>query len=73
MGKSSAIWDAYTAMCEHAPAHWIDLKDYGSDATLHSIAFEDAVIRDWRNGTYHLHLFIDSLDEGTLAIDALAN
>ncbi len=73
MGKSCAMWDAYAALRTYAPAHWIDLKDYSSDATLHSIAFGDDVIRDWRNGSYHLHLFIDSLDEGALAIDALAN
>ncbi|NJN92137.1 MAG: hypothetical protein HC878_18415 [Leptolyngbyaceae cyanobacterium SL_5_14] len=45
----------------------LDLDDYSEDK-LHAKLFESTVFTEWINGTHHLHLFLDSLDQGWLNI-----
>lgn len=50
----------------------IDLRSYSSENRLIRNLFESKVFLEWLNGTHHLHLFLDSLDEGLLKIEALS-
>jgi predicted NACHT family NTPase len=50
---------------------WFSLGDYGSDDSLCNAIFRDERFKAWLNGTYKLHLFLDSLDEGILSIKTL--
>ena len=47
------------------------LRDYTSDARLCDRIFGSGGFRRWREGEHHLHLFLDSLDEGLLSVEAL--
>ncbi|MGK7951807.1 MAG: NACHT domain-containing NTPase [Xenococcaceae cyanobacterium] len=50
---------------------WFCLGKYGSDESLCNDIFKDERFKAWLNGTYKLHLFLDSLDEGILSIKIL--
>lgn len=50
----------------------LDLRSYGSEERLIRNLFESAEFEAWVNDDYHLHLFLDSLDECLLRIDSLA-
>jgi len=50
----------------------LDLRSYSSEDRLIRKLFECKAFTDWENGTHHLHLFLDSLDECLLRIDTLA-
>ncbi|GAP99541.1 NACHT domain-containing protein [Leptolyngbya sp. NIES-2104] len=50
----------------------IDLRAYSSEDRLIRGLFESRVFLEWLNGTHQLHLFLDSLDEGLLKIEALS-
>lgn len=50
---------------------WFSLGDYGSDDSLCNAIFRNERFKAWLNGTYKLHLFLDSLDEGILSIKTL--
>jgi predicted NACHT family NTPase len=52
---------------------WFDLRSYGSEDRLTRDLFEGQVFREWAAGSYILHLFLDSLDEGLLGIRILAS
>ncbi len=52
---------------------FLDLKAYGSETQFIQNLFESKRFTDWLYGTYHLHIFLDSLDEGLLKIDTLAS
>ena len=49
-----------------------NLNAYQSDVLLMHLVFEDSTFTAWRNGTGVLHLFLDSLDECLVRIDAVA-
>jgi predicted NACHT family NTPase len=50
---------------------WFSLGSYGSDDSLCNAIFRNEQFKAWLNGTYKLHLFLDSLDEGLLSIKIL--
>lgn len=49
-----------------------DLRSYSSEDRLIRKLFENHKIQAWAKGQHHLHLFLDSLDEGLLRIETLA-
>ncbi len=49
-----------------------NLRSYSSDIHLVQNIFDNEKLKDWLLGSYTLHLFLDSLDEGLLRIDTLA-
>jgi predicted NACHT family NTPase len=49
-----------------------DLRDYQTDIMLHRDIFEHPEFLSWLRGNHQLYLFLDSLDEGLLAINPLA-
>jgi hypothetical protein len=51
---------------------WRNLNAYQSDVLLMRSIFEDPSLTAWRAGAGILHLFLDSLDECLIRIDALA-
>jgi hypothetical protein len=50
-----------------------DLRDYSSDVLLYQKVFESAEFTAWKNGTSHLFLHLDSLDEALLRVKTIAN
>ena len=50
----------------------LNLGAYQTDIRLCQAIFESPKFRDWRQGSHHLHLFLDSLDECLFRIDAVA-
>ena len=50
-----------------------DLRAYSSDILLCQKVFESAKFTAWKNGTSHLFLHLDSLDEALLRIETIAN
>lgn len=57
---------------EGGQTYWLDLRSYGSEDRLIRNLFESPVFSSWKNGNYHLHVFLDSLDECLLRVDTLA-
>jgi len=51
---------------------WRNLNAFQSDSLLVRSIFEDSSFIAWRNGMGILHLFLDSLDECLIRIDAIA-
>jgi hypothetical protein len=51
----------------------VDLRAYSSDVLLNQKVFESAKFTAWKNGTSHLFLHLDSLDEALLRIETIAN
>jgi predicted NACHT family NTPase len=49
------------------------LRDYQTDVRLCSDIFDNAEFRSWLNGEHNLFLYLDSLDEGLLTVNTLAN
>jgi predicted NACHT family NTPase len=76
IGKTIATKQEYKRL-EHQLQHsedeclWFSLGDYGSDDSLCNAIFRNEQFKAWLNGTYKLHLFLDSLDEGILSIKTL--
>jgi hypothetical protein len=54
-------------------ALWLDLRSFGSEDRLWKALFGGEEFRNWREGTYLLHVFLDSLDECLLRIDNVAS
>lgn len=52
---------------------WLDLRSFGSEDRLWKVLFDGEEFRNWREGTYLLHVFLDSLDECLLRIDNVAS
>lgn len=50
----------------------LDLRSFGSEERLIKDLFDNSEFDAWIKGDYHLHLFLDSLDECLLRIDTLA-
>lgn len=74
LGKSRELRQQYTLTDEHLgeAVLWCDLSAYQEQSMLMRTLFDDAIFQEWIRGTYHLHLFLDSLDEGLLSIPVLA-
>jgi hypothetical protein len=51
----------------------VDLRAYSSESFLHKRVFESSEFLAWVNGSSHLVLHLDSLDEALLRIDSIAN
>ncbi|MCW3097184.1 MAG: hypothetical protein JWL77_2802 [Chthonomonadaceae bacterium] len=52
--------------------HSVDLRSVGSEQRLITKVFESPEFTEWRNGTYRLNLFLDSLDECLLRVATVA-
>jgi hypothetical protein len=52
---------------------YVDLRAYSSETLLYQRVFESEKIIAWKNGSSHLFLHLDSLDEALLRIDSIAN
>ena len=50
----------------------LDIRSYGSEDRLVCRLFDSPEFTQWLEGTHHLHIFLDSLDECLLRIDTLA-
>src|SRR5215208_6098016 len=78
VGKSTALRrerETLAQMSQNEPARVVDLdlRSVGSEATLRRWIFENPTFLDWASGQYHLHLFLDSLDEGLLHTQTLTD
>jgi predicted NACHT family NTPase len=51
---------------------WLDLRSYGSEERLIRDLFGNSTFCAWTNWTFRLHIFLDSLDECLLRINAVA-
>src|SRR5262249_5943123 len=75
IGKSHEMQQQYerakTQAAETSDA-WLrfDLRDFQTDERFCNKVFENPTFRAWRNGTHHLYLYLDSLDEGLLTISS---
>ena len=49
-----------------------DLKDFGSELSLTRNLFDADSLREWAQGRGTLELYLDSLDEGLMNVEALA-
>jgi hypothetical protein len=54
-------------------AIYADLRAFSSETLLYQRIFESEKFITWKNGTSHLFLHLDSLDEVLLRIDSIAN
>jgi hypothetical protein len=74
LGKSRELSQQYVLTGEHLgeTVLWCDLSAYQEQSMLMHALFDDATFLEWVHGTHHLHLFLDSLDEGLLSIPVLA-
>ena len=52
--------------------YYLDLRSFGEESRLVRHLFDSDEIKNWRNSDYHLHIFLDSLDECLLRIDHVA-
>src|SRR6185503_9430907 len=63
IGKSWAIKDAVRFVSESFPedkCFFLDLRSFGNEVRLYDALFKSNEVKDWQNGTYRLHLFLDS-------------
>lgn len=78
IGKSTTLLEEAKRIANQTPSKntisiHIDLRAYSSEPLLHKRVFESAEFIAWVQGTSHLVLHIDSLDEALLRIDSIAN
>jgi hypothetical protein len=52
---------------------YIDLRAFSSESLLYRRVFDSESFTAWKNGSSHLFLHFDSLDEALLRIDSIAN
>ena len=52
-------------------ALFFDLRSYGEESRMCAAMFDNEVFKKWVDGTHHLHLFLDSLDECLLRVDTV--
>lgn len=73
-GKSIALDQAFEeAKGKGKPALKFGLRGYDSSSELSNEIFGNPVFQDWLNDSYHLDLFLDSLDEGLLSLSVLSD
>jgi len=64
MGKSYAICSEYVAVASNNnEALFVKLGFSGSETTLYNDLFQSEKFLAWTQGSHHLHLFLDGLDE----------
>ena len=64
IGKSWTL--SREALSDEATAHGakllrFDLRQFGSEGRLFNALFESEELRDWKDGSYDLHLYLDSV------------
>ena|SRR5437879_6111747 len=69
IGKSHEMQQQYErakTQAAEASNAWLrfDLRDFQTDARFCNKVFDNPTFRAWRDGTHHLHLYLDSLDAG---------
>ncbi|MEP1077235.1 hypothetical protein NDI52_17685 [Leptolyngbya sp. PL-A3] len=73
-GKSTALEQAFEdAKRQGKSALKSGLRGFDSGSELSNEIFGNSVFQDWLNSTYHLDLFLDSLDEGLLSLSVLSD
>lgn len=73
IGKSTALKDEFDRMqAAEQACLYRELNQYHSDSRLISDVFESVELQAWRAGHHHLTLLLDSLDESSLTIPAVA-
>ena len=75
IGKSQAVKDAVRFVSEsfvQEKCFALDLRSFGSEDRLYDALFKSNEIREWLDGNYRLHLFLDSFDECLLRVDTVA-
>jgi hypothetical protein len=74
MGKSEELRQQQAYTCDHLSQEvlWVDLNAYQEQNMLYRALFDDTTFQEWLGGTHHLHLFLDSFDEGLQSIPTLA-
>src|SRR5213594_2636192 len=63
IGKSYAVRDAVSSVSQSLDndrCFPLDLRSFGNEARLFDRLFNGVEIREWLNGDYRLHLFLDS-------------
>jgi predicted NACHT family NTPase len=76
LGKSRSLEAKYQTVSERVKstgddAQWFDLRSYADEGRLVLELFESEFYLSWLEGSHHLHLFIDSLDESRLRIKTI--
>jgi len=76
IGKTTAMHSEYESISigvksKGDMADWHDLGSFSSEEMLVKRVFESPEFSGWKQGNYHLHLFLDSLDESRLEIHAI--
>ena len=76
LGKSVTVQEHIKALTSdpealHTVLHY-DLKDFGSELSLTRNLFDADSLREWAQGRGTLELYLDSLDEGLMNVEALA-
>ncbi|MGH7230991.1 MAG: NACHT domain-containing protein, partial [Nitrospiraceae bacterium] len=76
MGKSTVHHEQQQALERESSSNgdqylFFNLRSFQSDTRLAAEVFQSLRFQEWLNGTYNLHLFLDSLDEGLLSINVL--
>ena len=75
-GKSEELKQQVNKSIETHPNDAVlafQLRDYQTDGSLCADIFDNAVCKTWLNGDHDLHLYLDSVDEGLLTVNTLAN
>lgn len=78
VGKTSTMLSEREAVDAHVRAGggdtlWLDLRSCGSEYQLARKFFESEKFASWLAGDYHLHVFLDSLDECRLRVENVAS
>ena len=78
IGKSSTLKEEADRVAASPPnsnlaSIYVDLRTFSSETLLYQRVFESEKFTEWKNGSSHLFLHLDSLDEALLRIDSIAN
>jgi hypothetical protein len=78
IGKSSALKEEVDRVASFPPnskltSIYVDLRAFSNETLLYQRVFESEKFTAWKNGSSHLFLHLDSLDEALLRIDSIAN
>ena len=78
IGKSSTLKEEADRVASSPPdpnltSIYVDLRAFSSETLLYQRVFEGEKFTAWKNGSSHLFLHLDSLDEALLRINSIAN
>jgi predicted NACHT family NTPase len=73
MGKTYAMKTEARVQQDGARVLLLDLGGFSSEERLVRRLFQNETFKAWTRGEHHLHLFLDSLDEGLLGINTLSD